>query len=564
MEGGHRLQSIGHRFTAVHEKPGSPDAVSFWPQRTKKTRSGGGRRIEQAMDGLKARVRRAGTRVAAAVAAAVVLFGVVPGSLLATLTPPAVQKPYGLESEWDRLQNVREELVRRRALQQALDRQARELEQEIQSLAAQRAALTARSLHQRDDLLRLERELDRLVPRLLIRQAAAQERLGRAARLFADLAGITRNVDLDPTLRARMRAISPVMLRRLHQAHGEAATLIRQTEQVIEQHRRHRQELPILLGQQKELAALWQRRENQRSALLRRLDVLSAEVARLSDQERELAGEFLRAEAATTARAEPDASQPSPWPEPLAAQPSSSVRPAKIGGSFDRAADLARVADATHRLVPQVLAVRTTPSFTAQPVVFSAAKPATGPAPAKPMAIALREAPFDDSEGFTGDASSDHLSPLDVVFSAPARVADPPRLTGPALGKLKPIMPVPGRDSDGATRIVAKADSPTYRIAAEPGQPVLAPDDGRVVFAGPFKSYGLLLIIEHRRKYHTLLWGLGRLNVRAGDSVRAGQTIGVMGGSGERAPELHVELRHNGRPVSPVQWLAASNGKVQG
>ncbi|MGI9437028.1 MAG: murein hydrolase activator EnvC family protein [Geminicoccaceae bacterium] len=105
-------------------------------------------------------------------------------------------------------------------------------------------------------------------------------------------------------------------------------------------------------------------------------------------------------------------------------------------------------------------------------------------------------------------------------------------------------------------------DQSAIEIPAKPHQRVAAPDEGRVVFAGGFRSYGLLLIIEHDSEYHTLLWGFSSLDVGIGDHVRAGQIVGLAG-AGQSA-SLHVELRRNGRPVSPEVWLAASNSGVKG
>ena len=84
------------------------------------------------------------------------------------------------------------------------------------------------------------------------------------------------------------------------------------------------------------------------------------------------------------------------------------------------------------------------------------------------------------------------------------------------------------------------------------------------MFAAPFKSYGLLLIIEHQREYHTLLWGFAKLAVGVGDRVRAGQIVGVMDVMRIVPPGLDVELRRNGRPVDPLPWLAGSSSKVRG
>ena len=87
-----------------------------------------------------------------------------------------------------------------------------------------------------------------------------------------------------------------------------------------------------------------------------------------------------------------------------------------------------------------------------------------------------------------------------------------------------------------------------------------APVEGKVVFAGTFKSYGWLLILEHEREYHTLLWGFARLDVRRGDQVHVGQIVGIMDAQGDDPPVLHVERRRNGRPID----LAASSNGIQG
>ena len=105
---------------------------------------------------------------------------------------------------------------------------------------------------------------------------------------------------------------------------------------------------------------------------------------------------------------------------------------------------------------------------------------------------------------------------------------------------------------------------PGITIAAAPGQAVAAPEDGRVVFAGPFRSYGQLLIIEHQREYHTLLWGFSELDVAQRGPGADGPDRRRDGRRGEALSELHVELRRNGRPVNPLPWLAASSNKVRG
>jgi septal ring factor EnvC (AmiA/AmiB activator) len=124
--------------------------------------------------------------------------------------------------------------------------------------------------------------------------------------------------------------------------------------------------------------------------------------------------------------------------------------------------------------------------------------------------------------------------------------------------------PAPIRPTRATAMREARGDQTAIAIAALPGQRVAAPQDGRVVFADDFKSYGLLLIIEHDSEYHTLLWGFSKLRVAVGDEVRGGEIVGVMDLVDGVAPQLGVELRRRGRPVDPLPWLAGSSSKVRG
>jgi septal ring factor EnvC (AmiA/AmiB activator) len=98
-------------------------------------------------------------------------------------------------------------------------------------------------------------------------------------------------------------------------------------------------------------------------------------------------------------------------------------------------------------------------------------------------------------------------------------------------------------------------------IATRPGAQVVAPYDGQVAFAGPFRGYGLLLIIEHGEGYHTLLAGMARIDSQVGQHLIAGEPVGVMVDS-ESKPVLYVELRHQGQPINPLPWLSARKSKV--
>ncbi len=84
---------------------------------------------------------------------------------------------------------------------------------------------------------------------------------------------------------------------------------------------------------------------------------------------------------------------------------------------------------------------------------------------------------------------------------------------------------------------------------------------GKIVFAAPFRSYGLLLILDCGAGYHFVLAGLDRLDVQVGRRVQAREPVGAMAGwdphTSAARPTLYLELRHNGQPVNPVPWLKA-------
>ena len=92
---------------------------------------------------------------------------------------------------------------------------------------------------------------------------------------------------------------------------------------------------------------------------------------------------------------------------------------------------------------------------------------------------------------------------------------------------------------------------------------VVAPFDGRVVFAGPFKGYGQILIIQHGAAYHTLLAGMQRVDATLGQRLLAGEPIGVMG-TRKEGTRLYVEVRRKGQPVNPLPWFTATTDKVRG
>jgi septal ring factor EnvC (AmiA/AmiB activator) len=95
------------------------------------------------------------------------------------------------------------------------------------------------------------------------------------------------------------------------------------------------------------------------------------------------------------------------------------------------------------------------------------------------------------------------------------------------------------------------------KLQTSSGAQVIAPYEGRIVYAGKFRGYGELLIMEHGEGYHSLLSGLSRIDSTMGQWVVSGEPVGVMGRSNRQNPILYVEFRRNGQPINPLPWLSA-------
>jgi septal ring factor EnvC (AmiA/AmiB activator) len=128
------------------------------------------------------------------------------------------------------------------------------------------------------------------------------------------------------------------------------------------------------------------------------------------------------------------------------------------------------------------------------------------------------------------------------------------------------VMPVRGRlvNAYGKPKAAGQEAAKGITIITRAQAQVVAPYDGQVVYAGTFRGYGQILIIEHGGRYHTLLAGLERIDAVVGQWILAGEPIGVMGSPQGGNPELYLELRRTGQPVNPLPWLATTDNKVQG
>jgi murein hydrolase activator len=161
---------------------------------------------------------------------------------------------------------------------------------------------------------------------------------------------------------------------------------------------------------------------------------------------------------------------------------------------------------------------------------------------------------------------AEEADPSDLAIEAPARFAAIPfsALQGqiglPVQGSLAARF---GDDDEAGGRLAGDI------VRTHSGAIVTAPSDGSVLYAGPFRSYGQLLILNAGDGYHLVLAGMSRISVRLGQNVVAGEPVGAMGetrvasvatsGDENTGPELYIEFRREGKPVDPAPWWTDRN-----
>jgi len=186
--------------------------------------------------------------------------------------------------------------------------------------------------------------------------------------------------------------------------------------------------------------------------------------------------------------------------------------------------------------------------------------------------IGKLEAGLDPAIRDAREAARSDSRPALSAFRDPGRLA--PAI---AFASMRGQVPIPvngvrlkGFGAPDGNGGVEKGISIATRAAAQ----VTAPADGWVVYAGAFRSYGRLLILNVGGGYHVLLAGMDRITVDLGQFVLAGEPVAVMGNSsqiaailaaGSSQPVLYIEFRKDGLPVDPGPWWAAGEGeKVRG
>ncbi len=183
-------------------------------------------------------------------------------------------------------------------------------------------------------------------------------------------------------------------------------------------------------------------------------------------------------------------------------------------------------------------------------------------------------------------AAPSSAEPADARMAVLRPPAGPPampssRLFSDAKGLIRP--PVAGRivQHFGAPDGIGGTNQGLI-IETRPDAHIIAPFDGRISYAGPFRRYGQLLIISVGEGYHVLLAGMTRIDGAVGQSILAGEPVGTMGsspssddpaarndetgrnGTARRGPALYIEIRKDGSPIDPRPWLTMSDKKASG
>ncbi|MEQ8586294.1 MAG: peptidoglycan DD-metalloendopeptidase family protein [Thalassobaculaceae bacterium] len=428
------------------------------------------------------------------------------------------------------------------------DDPAAELRRIEEALENERAAGTR--------LDRLARDLDREIDRLRERMAAAATRAQRTER---DMLDAEQTLD---TLHQEAKDKRETLLERRQELSALAGALQRLA--------RHPPETLLLVGRAPVdtvhtgilLESAIPRLNADARALRRELDTLStleADIRAQRDRLELATGELEAERARLSALAEEKADLLSGTRNKASSAAEEIRALSESARSLRELIDSLQAREAAEETEQRKLAALVTPKSRPRP-------PGSGPAPedtGAPLA-----APADDA------APSRQSATQQSAAQQTAALPPAPPLAG-ARGRL--FAPVAGTVVQRFGK--GRAGSLTRQgllLRTRPGALVIAPHDGNVLYAGPFEGFGQILIIEHGDGYHTLLAGLERVDLSVGTRVLAGEPVGAMvvpaagtgtgngDAPGNGAPELYLELRHNGDPIDPLPWFAGLSEKAKG
>ncbi|MBK4719166.1 peptidoglycan DD-metalloendopeptidase family protein [Azospirillum sp. YIM DDC1] len=436
-----------------------------------------------------------------------------PALLTATLLAISATAAAQTESPGQTLKRVEQDLQSDKALQRQLDRQSQTLQKELDELRERLVGLADQERAQEDELAHLEESLTALETQ---ERSQADKLEGERQQIAALLAALQRVARIPPeaalarpdgpvdTLRSALLLRDTVpALRARADALAQALTRLAETRETLQAQRSRTYAARLtLIDRQKEIGQLVARREELSRQTEEERQQVAQRTARLSGQAADLRQLMERIEA-----------------ERRAAAAAAAKREAERLEAARR--------DAERRLAEQKAAEQK-----------------------------QAEQKLADQKAAEQRQAEEKLAEQRARAEAETARAAPSAPAGERL-------PVGGRvtvrygeaDRYGAT-------SRGVTIQARAGSTVVSPQAGTIVFAGPFRGYGQILIVEHSHGYHSLIAGFGRIDTAVGRRVATGEPIGLMPADG--SPDLYFELRRHGQPINPQRGFGAPEGKGQG
>ena len=160
----------------------------------------------------------------------------------------------------------------------------------------------------------------------------------------------------------------------------------------------------------------------------------------------------------------------------------------------------------------------------------------------------------------TSTTTSTYTPPVTVVTTTPTQTTTSTTTTSSTVTTSTGTRSVGGitwmRPTAGSVITQFNATNKGIDIAGNAGQPVLAAADCKVVYSGSdLRGYGNLIIVQHNTTFLTAYGHNQSLLVKENDTVKRGQTIAYMGNTHTDRNKLHFELRQNGKPVNPLDYI---------
>ena len=450
-----------------------------------------------------------------------------------------------------RLHELEEQFRRSQSEHAEIKRKARAISDEMARIRADMVA-AARAAQESEELLsELERQLDDLKTMEADRAGALQRRSSQMTGVLTALERLawrpTEALMAQPqtpaeTVRSAilLRAAVPEIERSVHDLKDEIDMMSKLRDDISAQKKRIGSTALRLDGEHQRLKELWDRKSTLQYAAIAETEASEQRLRQLAEQaqdlrellqrleeerRRRLAEAVEKAAAEKAAREAEIAARKAAQEAEVAAQ--KAAREAEIAArkaEKERKERELAEARAAREAELRAQAQAREAEIAAQKATHAAETAAREAAEAKPMTSAR---PFADAQG-------------KMVFPA----------KGPLVERF-------GQPND--VGVINKG----ITIATRKGAQIIAPYDGQVAFAGPFRGYGLLLIIEHSEGYHTLLAGMARIDATVGQKLAAGEPVGIMG-EDDAKPALYIELRRQGQPVNPLPWLTAQKSKGHG